>query len=67
MSASEFVRRPALGTDIRSILDRGWRHRLHVRKSFLAIHPPRLAREITLETERELPELPPRPVRIPRP
>ena len=67
MSALEFVRQHALGTDLRSVLARGWRHLLHVRRCFLAIHPPRLAREITLETERELPELPPRPVRIPRP
>jgi conjugative relaxase-like TrwC/TraI family protein len=67
MSALEFVRQHALGTDLRSVLARGWRHLMHVRKCFLAIHPPRLAREITLETERELPDLPPRPVRIPRP
>ena len=67
MSALEFVRQHALGTDLRSVLARGWRHLLHVRTCFLAIHPPRLARDSTLETERELPELPPRPVRIPRP
>ncbi|MSU52578.1 MAG: hypothetical protein EXS41_04175 [Opitutaceae bacterium] len=67
ISALEFVRQHALGTDLRSVLARGWRHLMHVRKCFLAMHPPRLAREITLETERESLELPPRPVRILRP
>ena len=67
MSALEFVRQHALGADLRSVLARGWRHLLHVRTCFLAIHPPRLALESALETARELPELSPRPVRIPRP
>ena len=67
MSALEFVRQHALATDLQSVLARGWRHLSHVRKCFQEIHPPRQAREIIVETEREIPELPPRPVRIPRP
>jgi len=35
-SAMEFVRQHALGTDLRSVLARGWRHLLHVRVYFAA-------------------------------
>ena len=35
-SAMEFVRQHALGTDLRSVLTRGWRHLLHVRAHFAA-------------------------------
>ena len=37
-SAMEFVRQHALGTDLRSVLARGWRQLLHVRAHFAA-HP----------------------------
>ncbi|MEO6245035.1 MAG: hypothetical protein ABIQ12_06335, partial [Opitutaceae bacterium] len=39
-SAMEFVRQHALGTDLRSVLARGWRHLLHVRARFTANPAP---------------------------
>lgn len=66
MSAMEFVRRNALGTDLRSVMARGWRHLLQVRNCFLAIHPPKRVPEIPLGMPEEVPVPSPRPTQRPK-
>ena len=61
MSAMEFVRRNALGTDLQSVLARGWRHLQRVRNCFLAVHPPKRVPEIPLGMPEEVPVPSPRP------
>ena len=51
LSAMEFVRQHALGTDLRSVLARGWRHLLHVRARFAAgLLPQEVIRQEPEET-----------------
>lgn len=67
MSALEFVRQHVLGTDLRSVMTRGWRHLMHARAWFRAANPPQRPDEIAVESERTMPEPVTRPVRNPRP
>ena len=62
----EFVRRNALGTDLQSVLARGWRHLQGVRNWFLAIHPPQRVQEIPLGMPEEVPVPSPRPTHRPQ-
>ena len=67
MSALEFARQHALGTDLRSVLSRGWRHLMHMRACFMAVNPrPRVA-EVAVESERIIVKPGTPTVRIPRP
>ena len=67
MSALEFVRQHALGTDLRSVLARGWRHLMHVRACFLAVNPRQRPSETVVESERIIAEAITPTVRSPRP
>jgi conjugative relaxase-like TrwC/TraI family protein len=67
MSALEFVRQHALGTDLRSVMARGWRHVMHVRAYFRSANPRQRRDEIMVDSERTIPEPVTRPVRSPRP
>ena len=67
MSALEFMRRHALGTDLASVMARGWRHLMQVRAQFLAQHPMPEARNGARQFERTTQETFTRPVRNPRP
>ena len=67
MSALEFMRQHALGTDLASVMARGWRHLLRVRAHFLAIHPLPEVHDGTRQFERTTEEAFTRPVRNPRP
>jgi hypothetical protein len=67
MSALEFMRQHALGTDLASVMARGWRHLLRVRAHFLAIYPLPEAHDGTRQFERTTQEALTRPVRNPRP
>jgi conjugative relaxase-like TrwC/TraI family protein len=67
MSALEFLRQHALGTNLEAVMARGWRHLIHVRAHFLAKHRRPKSRDITLQAERVYPEAFTRPVRSPRP
>jgi hypothetical protein len=66
MSAMEFVRRNALGTDLQSVLARGWRHLQRVRNCFLAIHPLTRVPETPLGMPEEVPVPSPRPTHRPQ-
>ena len=67
MSALEFIRQHTLGTDLASVIARGWRHLLRVRAHFLAIHPLPEVHDGTRQFERTTEEAFTRPVRNPRP
>jgi ATP-dependent exoDNAse (exonuclease V) alpha subunit len=67
MSALEFMRQQALGTDLASVMARGWRHLMQVRAHFLALHPVQAAHQIARQSERTTQDAFTRPVRIPRP
>ncbi|MDP3073055.1 MAG: MobF family relaxase [Opitutaceae bacterium] len=67
MSALEFVRQHALGTDLRSVLARGWRHLMHVRACFLAVNPRQRPGETMVKSERIIAEAVTPTVRSPRP
>ena len=67
MSALEFMRQHALGTDLASVMARGWRHLMQVRAHFLAQHPLPEAHDVARQLERTTQEAFTRPVRNPRP
>jgi hypothetical protein len=67
MSALEFVRQHALGTDLSSVMARGWRHLLWARACFRAQHPLPEANDGTRHFERAAEHTFTRPVRSPRP
>jgi conjugative relaxase-like TrwC/TraI family protein len=67
MSAMEFMHQYALGTDLASVMARGWRHLMQVRAHFLAQHSPPEANDIARQFERTKQEAFTRPVRNPRP
>ncbi|MBI5768676.1 MAG: relaxase domain-containing protein [Verrucomicrobia bacterium] len=67
MSAMEFVRQHALGTDLRSVMARGWRHLMHVRACFLAVNPQQRPGEAAVESEKIVAEAVKPTVRGPRP
>jgi hypothetical protein len=67
MSALEFMRQHASGTDLAAVMARGWRHLMQVRAQFLALHPMPEARDGARQFERTTQEAFTRPVRNPRP
>ena len=67
MSALEFARQHALGTDLASVMARGWRHLVQVRAHFLTLHPGRETHDGARHFERTTQEAYTRPVRNPRP
>ena len=67
MSASEFMRQHVLGTDLSSVMARGWRHLLRARAYFLAQQPVPEAHDGTRQLERTAEQAFTRPVRNPRP
>lgn len=66
MSALEFIRQHALGTDLSSVMARGWRHLLRARAYFLVQHPLPEAHDGTRQFERTTEQAFTRPVRNPR-
>ena len=67
MSAMEFMRQHARGTDLGSVMARGWRHLMQVRAHFLGQHPVPDAHDAARQFERTTQEAFTRPVRNPRP
>ena len=67
MSPLEFVRQHALGTDLRSVMARGWRHLMQVGACFRSGNPRQRRSEIVVESKRTMPQPVTRPVRSPRP
>jgi ATP-dependent exoDNAse (exonuclease V) alpha subunit len=67
MSAMEFMRQHARGTDLASVMARGWRHLMQVRAHFLGQHPVPDAHDAARQFERATQEAFTRPVRNPRP
>ena len=67
MSALELMRQYALGTDLSSVIARGWRHLMQVRAYFLAHNPVPEAHDGSRQFERTTQETFTRAVRSPRP